>query len=265
MFRFSKRIMDYFEDYSRRISNTVIKELSGFTEINFDHSKINHSTYNLFIDSLCAEVIKRSKTNDVTFCMPDRFTKRKKIESFVKNLTDVVIVEDFELDREFDLERSIIAYMRRSYRLDIILSGFTKNFCAEYCPASPVGCCGDDFNTHKVPEIFLKLQEKEAKKNGWTPIENKYKCNYHDKGCYLRLFKSPVCLGFMCPLMKKHFSSLPDKKLYASFFEKMSSIQSAEGNDGFDKEILEHMYEAVLIGEFILNKEPEIYKQKEFV
>jgi len=127
---------------------------------------------------------------------PKNKLRKEKINSFLKNITEILSKEsDFLL---YDEKIIITSYAMRAKKLDKILSELTKDFCAEKCPVAPLGCC--DYETYYqigMPTEMLKLQEKEAKKNGWLyfPVH----CKYHtNKGCKLKLYKPPICLGYIC-------------------------------------------------------------------
>ena len=100
----------------------------------------------------------------------------------------------------------MLEYALWSRRLDEVVGSLLAPFCARSCPSPPVGCCyllGYDMGL--VPAGMLRLQELEATLRGWSlPAEpDLHKCRYHtERGCALRLFKSPACLQHVCEPMR---------------------------------------------------------------
>jgi len=111
------------------------------------------------------------------------------------------------------IEEIITEYASRTKQLDSILQELTKEFCADKCFYRPYGCCGNNYSAG-IPEEMLLLQEKEAKENGWngkgktsTKSTNNH-CKYHTKkeGCRLKLYKPPICIGFLCADLRQNIN-----------------------------------------------------------
>ena len=105
------------------------------------------------------------------------------------------------IETKTEIEKTIEKYAKRTEQLDTILQTLTKDFCAKNCPNRPYGCCGENYSAG-IPEEMLLLQEKEAKENGWIQenTSTNLQCKYHaaEEGCKLKLYKPPVCMGFLC-------------------------------------------------------------------
>lgn len=102
-----------------------------------------------------------------------------------------------------EARETLVQYISRAKELDGILSELTKDYCRNECKRKPVGCCRDE-STYIVSGIkeLSKLQESEARENGWRKPE-KGKCRYHGPtGCYLKSSKPPICIGFLCYQLK---------------------------------------------------------------
>ncbi|RLB63851.1 MAG: hypothetical protein DRI90_05945 [Deltaproteobacteria bacterium] len=100
----------------------------------------------------------------------------------------------------WDIRRLLLEYAVWSLRVDEVLGGLTKGFCARGCDRLPTGCCSVlGYDMGMVPEAMLELQELEASGQGWQVPATEDKCKYHGPdGCCLRLFKSPACAGMLC-------------------------------------------------------------------
>ncbi len=136
--------------------------------------------------------------------LPKKKNERPKkiIYNFVENLSKIITTEIFN-DEFFNEDRLIIAYTMKTKKMDKILSRLTKEYCAAGCESIPVGCCDQtSYYFMGINDKMVKLQEKEAKNNGWLDFPSN--CRYHtSKGCKLKLFKSPICLGFICDPLEK--------------------------------------------------------------
>ena len=91
------------------------------------------------------------------------------IEDFIKNLTEIYLIEEKEIKRKLSYENKITAYAIRTKKLDRILNELTKEFCATKCKKNIIkkyGCCENNYS-NRVPDL-KELQEKEAVKNGWA-------------------------------------------------------------------------------------------------
>ena len=100
---------------------------------------------------------------------------------------------------------TILFYIARSVQLDSLLNELTRDFCSDKCDNGIRGCC--NYNAYKfgVPEEMLILQEKEALRNRWEGKNKDLGCKYHSSnGCKLSLFKSPVCITFLCENLKRY-------------------------------------------------------------
>jgi hypothetical protein len=78
-----------------------------------------------------------------------------------------------------------------------------SDYCGKTCEDNPLGCCEGIKSVLKIyPEIFLKLQQIESRRNGH--VDEEVSCQYHSpaSGCSLYRFKSPTCLGYLCDSLK---------------------------------------------------------------
>jgi hypothetical protein len=100
----------------------------------------------------------------------------------------------------WDMRRLLLEYALAAEGLERLQDALTKPFCATACSRLPVGCCSvQGYDMGVVPERMLALQQIEALAAGWKPPLIEIDCRYHtDRGCALRLFKSPACCGTLC-------------------------------------------------------------------
>jgi len=99
-------------------------------------------------------------------------------------------------------------YVSLASDLDKILTKLTKSICSNDCPRAEtegkdsLRCCGSKFvyKSGINSDEFLERQMAEAFDHGWQG-ETTDGCQYliKNKGCSLKSYKSPLCLGFVCP------------------------------------------------------------------
>lgn len=135
--------------------------------------------------------------------------KRSPAAAFVEDLAEILFVpralrSEYRFhslpSKPWRIERLLLEYAIWSRRLDDLQTALTKAICAGSCERLPVGCCSVlGYDLGLVPDRMLALQRIEAVRAGWTPPVRELGCRYHTpRGCVLRLFKSPACIGFMC-------------------------------------------------------------------
>jgi len=115
----------------------------------------------------------------------------------------------------WDVRRLLIEYALWAGRLDDTVVNLTRRYCATRCDRLPRGCCSiPGYDMGMVPDALLEAQEIEARLVGHALPEHEIGCKYHTpRGCTLRRFKSPACIGMLCePLIAdlRHHSR-PDR------------------------------------------------------
>ncbi|MBS3094221.1 hypothetical protein J4474_01010 [Candidatus Pacearchaeota archaeon] len=100
----------------------------------------------------------------------------------------------------------LLNYASRTKQLDGILTRLgtrkicaDKDKCVQYQKGvEHIGCCSRD--SYRTPDIagLIIMQEIEAKRKGWENRHGNF-CKYlSSDGCKLSLFKSPLCMGYLC-------------------------------------------------------------------
>jgi hypothetical protein len=116
---------------------------------------------------------------------------------------------------EEKIRRLVISYSLYNRQLDIIQDYLSKEICRLNCERPPVGCCGDDhfliFSMSDLmisrpsqialhlSDIIMRMQKNEAayylngreRRGGHCSLLT-------SRGCTLKLFKSPVCVHYLC-------------------------------------------------------------------
>ncbi len=94
-----------------------------------------------------------------------------------------------------------IEYGIRTVKLDALLDRMTRPYCADDCSKMPTGCCTSDFHSW-LPLEMRNLQQIEAIIKGWKKRTGQ-ECRYHShEGCYIDVWKAPVCIGYLCNPLK---------------------------------------------------------------
>lgn len=114
------------------------------------------------------------------------------------------------------VRRHIIRYSLYGRELDIIQSHLTKTHCAASCPRPPVGCCNNQhWRIYSMSDIMMTrpstvamqladhIQHMQADEDTYhgadKPDAHVSRCRYfRDEGCVLHLFKSPLCMHYLC-------------------------------------------------------------------
>jgi hypothetical protein len=119
--------------------------------------------------------------------------------------------------RDRDLRRALIEYSLYTRQLDLVQERASKDFCRDLCDRPPVGCCNaDHFRVHSLSDCLfarptgLSMRLASAI-GGLQGSEDRFSMGQGlvrtpgycalltDRGCTLRLFKSPHCAHYLCP------------------------------------------------------------------
>lgn len=118
--------------------------------------------------------------------------------------------------------QSVIAYSLYARQMDVIQQDMTKAYCAHECARPPVGCCNRHHcDVYSLSDILISrptsgamelahsirtMQDDEhayreaALNNAPTTL-----CRYFmASGCTLKLFKSPLCIHYLCDGIIEH-------------------------------------------------------------
>ena len=100
----------------------------------------------------------------------------------------------------WDIRRLLVEYALWAQRLDDTVVSLTSQYCATRCDRLPRGCCSiPGYDMGMVPDALLDAQQLEARLVGHALPEHEVGCKYHTpRGCTLRRFKSPACIGMLC-------------------------------------------------------------------
>lgn len=114
------------------------------------------------------------------------------------------------------VRRHVIRYSLYGRELDIIQTHLTKARCAASCPRPPMGCCNNQhWRIYSMSDIMMtrpsavatrladNIQHMQAGEDEYhgaaKPDATTSRCRYfRDDGCVLRLFKSPLCMHYLC-------------------------------------------------------------------
>jgi hypothetical protein len=165
-------------------------------------------------------------TRALVDALVDRPERGPALACLVEEVAEILFVPRHErseyVDHPLDtppwrIRKLMLEYALLSREIDDLVGFLNKGFCANACDRLPVGCCSIlGYDMGLVPETLLKLQDLEARWQataGWpwrplVPGEVERKCRYHtDRGCVLARFKSPACIGYLCPPLLEHLGS----------------------------------------------------------
>ncbi len=150
------------------------------------------------------------------------------------------------------IRKLMLEYALLSREIDDLVGFLNKGFCAKSCDRLPVGCCSIlGYDMGLVPQTLLNLQDLEARWQataGWAwrplaPGEVERKCRYHtERGCVLARFKSPACVGYLCPPLLAHLGSRFPQAELGRFLQALTRFR----NQPFDREQLFDAMQRVL-------------------
>lgn len=114
------------------------------------------------------------------------------------------------------LRRALIGYSLYSRQLDMVQDRATKHICRDGCERPPLGCCNRSHNVvFSLSDIMMQqptglalrmadslahLQAREGAHHAHGAPMGERGCPYLTAaGCTLHLFKSPLCVHYLCP------------------------------------------------------------------
>jgi len=152
------------------------------------------------------------------------------------------------------IAEAVVEYASKTKQLDEVLTELTKSICAERCSDGYGSCCHTTYYDASIPSPMVKLQKMEAGESGLEKGDSE--CRYHSEtGCHLTLFKSPICIGYLCLSLKNRINSIGNEEVY-DFLCEMDEIKLMFAAD---PEILPHMDKAIEIGQRLVQAK---YKQQ---
>ena len=125
-------------------------------------------------------------------------------------------------------------YGQLNAELSGVLDKLTREYCAsDVCPnyKSKMGCCDRPDIWPKGFEdndSMLEAQITEAIENGWDGQIKKKHCTYLVKGqgCLLKKYKTPICIGMLCPPVQKKLMTKYGKENTREFLKSMFKLVS---------------------------------------
>lgn len=155
------------------------------------------------------------------------------IELFKWFITDQVM--DGVRDIFCQGDKVVEDYASRTRQLDQILDDLTKDFCrrcSEYQISETKPCCKSrpypPYHMSGATPELLEHQKKEARANGVEPVYRRDFCNFlTENGCVLKVYKSPVCIGYMCFDLEEHLNKEFGEENVKPFAENMKMIKRA--------------------------------------
>jgi len=217
----------------RSMGETLIEELDRLFKLGWSVESVDIHNYVAFVSDLSQQMTDAITDDRYPYGRDDTCQliallasqRQDPVVSLINDLAEILFLKRRQRTeyvgtgdgpQPFVISKLMLEYAVKSRRLDDIVSGLTKRFCAENCDKLPNGCCyilGYDMGL--VPKTMLRLQALEAGRNGHLvpPIEDK--CKYHTHtGCTIALFKSPACIGYLCdPLMESMKAKYPAVEL----------------------------------------------------
>ena len=120
--------------------------------------------------------------------------------------------------------RLAIAYATATAELTA-LTGQLSDRCGR-CHLGSIGCC-DRHGRHAIgmPEHFLRLQEVEAARQGFTPEKRPQRCEFHgERGCTLTLFRATICYSFFCKELIAELCEADGEELVMPFMTAIAAV-----------------------------------------
>jgi len=166
-------------------------------------------TKNFLLFDEINEIDRRAK-------IEDEFQKHaKKFYNLVLNKIEINSSKKLKVPPKNSLEDPItflVNYGLRTKQIDRILHQIgTRKICADKSKCNQhtngeyYGCCSRGFYNSGILGLNT-MQKVEAQRNGWRDHEKNF-CEYlSPSGCKLFLFKSPICIGFLCSGIEKILS-----------------------------------------------------------
>ncbi|HEU6435992.1 MAG TPA: hypothetical protein VE028_00895 [Nitratidesulfovibrio sp.] len=122
------------------------------------------------------------------------------------------------------LRRALIGYSLYTRQLDMVQDRATKHICRDGCERPPLGCCNRSHNVvFSLSDIMMQqptglalrmgdalahLQAEEGAHHAHDAPMGERGCPYlTDTGCTLYLFKSPLCVHYLCPTVADALSA----------------------------------------------------------
>lgn len=114
------------------------------------------------------------------------------------------------------LRRALIGYSLYALQLDMVQDRATKHICRDSCDRPPLGCCNRSHNVVfsmsdimmqqptglalRMADALARLQTEEGAHHAHGAVMGERGCPYLTAcGCTLHLFKSPLCMHYLCP------------------------------------------------------------------
>lgn len=114
------------------------------------------------------------------------------------------------------LRRALIGYSLYARQLDLVQDRATKHICRDDCERPPLGCCNRSHNVVfsmsdilmqqptglalRMADALARLQAEEGAHHAHGAAMGERGCPYLTaSGCTLHLFKSPLCVHYLCP------------------------------------------------------------------
>ena len=181
--------------------------------------------------------------------------KKVPIPSLIDFVAQILMNNEPDYSGEtYSMERFSLEYAVRARRIDNFFDQLVKPYCAQSCPMHPneIGCCdSSDHALNGTPDYIVGLQEIEARRNKVSLEEREGVCKYHTlKGCGLTLFKTPTCLGHICPELENNLWDASTSRQPVADF--LGSLNLFGAKYLHDQGVLEYMDRVIETGNALL-------------
>lgn len=122
------------------------------------------------------------------------------------------------------LRRALVGYSLYTRQLDMVQDRATKRICRDGCERPPLGCCNRSHNVVfslsdimmqqptgralRMGDALARLQAEEGAHHADGAPMGERGCPYLTAtGCTLHLFKSPLCVHYLCPTVADALSA----------------------------------------------------------
>jgi hypothetical protein len=191
----------------------------------------------------------------ITRLSPD---KKVPIPTLIDSVAQILMNEELDYTKEtYSMERFSLEYAVRARRIDRVFDELVKPYCGHSCTLTPkeIGCCdSSDHALNGTPDYLVGLQEIEAKRNKVSLEDKEGVCRYHTgKGCNITLFKTPLCLGHICPELEDNLWGASTSREHVANFLGCLNVFGAEYL--LNQDVLQYMDAVIETGNALLSSE----------
>ncbi|WMW64905.1 hypothetical protein [Nitratidesulfovibrio liaohensis] len=156
------------------------------------------------------------------------------------------------------LRRALIGYSLYTRQLDMVQDRATKHICRDGCERPPLGCCNRSHNVvfslsdimmqHptglalRMGDALARLQAEEGTHHAHGAPMGERGCPYLTAtGCTLHLFKSPLCVHYLCPTVADALNAAhgPEAVPFVAGMRRAANRQLERSSDFMDPGLIE--------------------------